>query len=236
MIWNLKELQENANTVAGNKQVKDLLADYYYDDIWFYFYDQEKQVKYVSEVSSLCDWNVYALLKAGHAYAITEGDEKYLAYCYDNVASSDGFGASYSGTLITFDLPKSFDFPKDIFNDENILSQYVIPNISKIEDLGENSIAKDLVSLASMHESGQKSYFNPEYELLGRYKGYHYSHINIRENAIKIFLSGKDKIGLSVIELFIEDYLVALAETEGYKQLDLAFKDYGISYKLEINK
>lgn len=236
MIWNLKELQENANTVASNKQVKDLLEDHYWDDEWFYFYDQEKQVKYVSDVNTLCSWNVYALLKAGHAYAITgTGDDKvYLVYCYNDVDSSDGSGssnASYECTLMTLDATQSFDSPEDIFNNENIINHYYIPSITKIEDLGENSVAKDLASLVSVYDSKQESYFNPEYKLLGKYEGYHYSHINTHENGIKIVLSGKDNI-----ELSISDYLVALAETEGIKQLDLAFKDYGISYKLEINK
>lgn len=236
MIWNLKELQENATTVASNKQVKDLLEDHYWDDEWFYFYDQEKQVKYVSDVSTLCSWNAYALLKAGHAYAITgTGDNRaYLTYCYHDVDSSDGSdssNASYDGTLITLDVPQSFDSPKNIFNDKNIINSYYIPSITKIEDLGESIIAKDLTSLAHIGNSNQESYFNPKYELLGRYEGYYYNCINIYENGIKIALTGKDSI-----ELSIGDYLVALAETEALKQLDLTLKNYNLNYKLEINK
>lgn len=234
MIWNLEELQEDANIVATNKKVKDLFQDYYYETVWFYFYDQEKQVKYVSEPNDIYDWKVYALLKAGHIYVLTKSDKgskEYSVYCYEDVDSSDGSGASYSNTLIILDTRQSFGSPEEIFNDEHIVSSYAIPNITKIEDLGKNNIARDLATLAHMYKSKQESYFNPKYELLGRYKGHCYNHINIEEDTIKIVLSGEDSISLS-----IEDYLVALAETEGIKQLDLAFKDYGISYKLEINK
>lgn len=230
MIWDLKELQENANSIAGNKQVKDLLQEQDYEVVWFYFYDQEKQVKYVSEPSNIYSWEVYALLKAGHVYAITDGDKKSYVYCYADVDSPNSSSASYEETLIELATLQSFDSPYDIFNNYRVISSYVILD-TKIEDLGETNLAKDLATLARLHESEQKSYFNPKYELLGRYKGYYYDHINIHEDAIKIALSGKDNI-----ELSIEDYLVALAETEGLKQLDLAFKDYGISYKLEINK
>lgn len=230
MIWDLKELQENANTVANNKQVKDILEGYNYDEVWFYFYDQEKQIKYVSEVNSLCGWKVYALLKAGHAYAITDGGKKFYVYCYADVDSPNSYSASYEETLIDSDILQSFDSLYDIFDHHRIICSYAISD-TKIVDLGKDNLAKDLTTLARLHESEQKNYFNPKYELLGRYKGYYYNHINIKEDSIKIVLSGKD-----YVELAIEDYLVALAETEGLKQLDLAFKDYGISYKLEINK
>lgn len=230
MIWDLKELQENANTVANNKQVKDILEDHYYDEVGFYFYDQEKQVKYVSDVNSLCGWKVYALLKAGHAYAITDGGKKFYVYCYADVDSPNSYSASYEETLIDSNILQSFDSPYDIFDDNRIIGSYAIPD-TKIVDLGEDNLAKDLATLARLHESGQKNYFNSKYELLGRYKGYYYNHINIREDSIKIILSGKD-----YVELAIEDYLVALAETEGLKQLNSAFKDYNINFKLEVSK
>lgn len=230
MIWDLKELQNNANTVANNKQVKDLLQEQDYEVVWFYFYDQEKQVKYVSEPSDIYSWNVYALLKAGHAYAITDGDKKSYVYCYADVDSPNSSSASYSETLIDSDILQSFKSPYDIFNNHRVVGSYTIPD-TKIVDLGEDNLAKDLTTLARLYESEQKNYFNPKYELLGRYKGYHYNHININEDSIKIVLSGKD-----CVELAIEDYLVALAETEGLKQLDLAFKDYNINFKLEVSK
>lgn len=230
MIWNLKELQENANSIAGNKQVKDLLQEQDYEVVWFYFYDQEKQIKYVSEPSNIYSWNVYALLKAGHAYAITDGDKKSYVYCYADVDSPNSSSASYSETLIDSDILQSFKSPYDIFNNHRVVSSYAIPD-TKIVDLGEDNLAKDLATLARLHKSEQKSYFNPKYELLGRYKGYYYNHININEDSIKIALSGKD-----YVELAIKDYLVALAETEGLKQLDLAFKNCNVSYKLEIDK
>lgn len=230
MIWDLKELQEDANFVANNKKVKDLFQEPDYEVVWFYFYDQEKQAKYVSEPSNIHSWEVYALLKAGHAYAITNKDKTYYVYCFADVDSPDSSGASYEETLIELASHQSFDSPYDIFNDDRIIDSYVISD-TKIEDLGQDNLAKDLATLARLHKSEQKSYFNPKYELLGRYKGYYYNHININEDSIKIVLSGKDSV-----ELAIEDYLVALAETEGLKQLDLAFKNHNISYKLEISK
>lgn len=230
MIWDLKELQENANTVANNKQVKDILQEQDYEVVWFYFYDQEKQVKYVSEPSDIYSWNVYALLKAGHAYAITDGDKKFYVYCYADIDSPNSYSASYEETLIELATHQSFDSPYDIFDNYRVISSYALSD-TKIEDLGKNNLARDLTTLARLHKSEQKSYFNPKYELLGRYKGYYYNHININEDSIKIVLSGKD-----YVELAIEDYLVALAETEGLKQLDLAFKNCNVSYKLEIDK
>lgn len=230
MIWDLKELKENANSIASNKRVKDLLQEQDYEVVWFYFYDQEKQVKYVSEPSDIHNWNVYALLKAGHAYTIIDGDKESYVYCFADVDSPNSSSASYSETLIDSDIIQSFKSPYDIFNNGRVIGSYNIFDI-KIIDLGEDNLAKDLTTLARVYESEPKSHFNPKYELLGRYKGYYYNHININEDSIKIVLSGKD-----YVELAIEDYLVALAETEGLKQLDLAFKDHNISYKLEINK
>lgn len=239
MIWNLKELRETVNTIAGNKQIKDLFQDEDYEAVWFYFYDQKKQVKYVSHTSDIYKWDVYALLKAGHVYVLTNGNQQSFVYCYANVDSPNSAYASYRETLISLDVPQSFDSPVGIFGDsEKVISPYTMDKIDKIEDKGESNLAKDLTTLACLYKSTQenfsetkKTHFNPKHELLGRYEGYHYNHIDIEEDSIKIVLSGKDCVKLSV-----QDYLIALAETEGLKQLDLAFKNYNINYKLEINK